>query len=276
MTVLSVVIPIYNASSHIEALLASLRDVLRGTDYELILVDDASQDHSGKRLSAAAEQDAARIRVFRLLRRRGQHSATLYGLFKAKGRYRATLDDDLQYSPADLYMLLRRLKKGDVEVVYGMGARKHAAWICIGSQLLRYVLKWTTPIKQPGSSFRMMTHQLVQKTRHRNISYPFIEGLLAQCKAPTAYVAVQHAPQRNSRYSLGSRTLLAIQVLMHYSYPMAKLLILGLILGGGWCMGAQAAIGIGIVFLVTYMALLIYLWLRRKRHPWRQTHNPFV
>ena len=87
----SIVIPVYNAASYLDA---AIQSVLRQSfkDWELIVVDDGSTDRSWELLNSFSAHDA-RIKCIRQ-RHRGPGVARNRGLAEAKGRYLTFLDAD--------------------------------------------------------------------------------------------------------------------------------------------------------------------------------------
>ena len=83
---ISVVIPIHNEADNLEALLAELTAALERMDaeYEVILINDGSEDGSGEILTEMAER-VDRVRVIHLLRNYGQTSAMMAGFDHARG-----------------------------------------------------------------------------------------------------------------------------------------------------------------------------------------------
>ena len=103
---LAVVVPVYNERDNILPLLTEIAASLRGwLRYELIYVDDASQDESLAVLRAAMA-DYPELRVLHHARQSGQSSALRTGIRAAQARWIATLDGDGQNDPADIRKLL--------------------------------------------------------------------------------------------------------------------------------------------------------------------------
>lgn len=121
---LSAVVPVHNELESLEPLMDELRAVMdaSGRTWEIVLVDDASDDGSGERIRAAACRDP-RVRAVLLPKRGGQSAALVAGLARARGRVIVTLDADLQNDPADLPKLLRALETADV--VSGIRVQRH-------------------------------------------------------------------------------------------------------------------------------------------------------
>ena len=125
---LSVIVPVYNSVAILPELVERLEVVLvkLGMPFELILVNDGSQDESW----AAIEEMAKKkdwIRGFRLMRNFGQHNALLCGIRMACFEVSITLDDDLQNPPEEIPQLLACLNEG-YDVVYGQRGEKRHGW----------------------------------------------------------------------------------------------------------------------------------------------------
>ena len=104
---LSVVVPAHDEAANLERLLAEVRAALgpSGLDWELIVVDDGSNDESPAILARLAAGEP-RLRPLRLARRSGQTAALQAGFEAARGALVATLDADLQCAPGDLPALV--------------------------------------------------------------------------------------------------------------------------------------------------------------------------
>ena len=102
---------------------ARVRPVLDGLgeSYEVIAVDDGSRDQTPV-LLIKEQRDWPQLRVVRLRTNAGHQAALSAGLARARGRWVATLDADLQDPPETLPALLAAARAGDVDVVYGIRA----------------------------------------------------------------------------------------------------------------------------------------------------------
>lgn len=107
---ISIVIPIYNEELSIPDLFLRLTATLTilPDSYEIIAVDDGSQDHSFVALTQIATHDA-RIRVIRFKRNFGQTAALAAGIEHARGEIIVTLDADLENDPTDIPRLIEKL-----------------------------------------------------------------------------------------------------------------------------------------------------------------------
>jgi glycosyltransferase involved in cell wall biosynthesis len=112
----SVVVPVFNAARFIDAAVGS---VLEQTlpSWELILVDDGSQDDSQAICAAHAARDG-RIRVLRQANR-GAAAARNAGMRAALGRYITFLDADDRLFPDALETLVEEAERSGAGMVLG-------------------------------------------------------------------------------------------------------------------------------------------------------------
>lgn len=127
---LSAVIPCYKEAPSIpilhERLVAVLEDL--GFDYQIILVDSGSPDHTPQVLAEIAERDP-HVSVVRHTRAFGPEAAYLSGMRMATGDAVIMLDGDLQDPPEVIPELVARWREG-YEVVYGQRtSRGGPAWM---------------------------------------------------------------------------------------------------------------------------------------------------
>ena len=95
----SIIVPVYNAGAYIEETI----DMVRAQTYEnweLILVDDCSEDESRKKIEGRQAQD--RIRLIAKKSNEGAARARNTGIEAARGRYIAFLDADDVWAPEKL------------------------------------------------------------------------------------------------------------------------------------------------------------------------------
>ena len=110
---LSVVVPLYNEEESLPHLVEQLLDALRpsGERFELELVNDGSSDRTAEVLEQLSHEVPELVAV--LLRKNyGQTAAMAAGFDVAQGEVIVSLDGDLQNDPADIPMLLSKLREG--------------------------------------------------------------------------------------------------------------------------------------------------------------------
>jgi len=116
----SVVLPVYNEALALPILLARVAQVLAdcGLQYEILFVDDGSQDQSPAVLDHLAAVDR-RVRVIHLSRNFGHQAAIQAGLAHARGDAVVLMDSDMQDAPEAIAQFIARWRAG-YDVVYAV------------------------------------------------------------------------------------------------------------------------------------------------------------
>lgn len=110
---ISVTVPICNEAGNIAPLYERIRTALEkiGQPWELILVNDGSNDGSDALLDEIAAKDSA-VKVIHFRRNFGQTAAMMAGFEHARGDVIIPMDGDLQNDPADIPLMLAKLEEG--------------------------------------------------------------------------------------------------------------------------------------------------------------------
>lgn len=106
---LSVVIPCKNEAENLAFLLDEVDAAFIGRDFEVIVVDDGSDDGTGDLLAERMKRVGSRLRVMRHDRSAGQSAAVRTGMWSARGDIVCTMDGDGQNDPAYLPRLIDAL-----------------------------------------------------------------------------------------------------------------------------------------------------------------------
>ena len=118
---LTLVIPVYNEDESLVPLHQAIHQALGDNpeqSWEIVFVDDGSQDNSMQVLEGLASQDPEHTRVVALRRNYGQTAAIAAGIDHAIGEIIVLLDADLQNDPADIPRLIDKIQEG-YDVVCG-------------------------------------------------------------------------------------------------------------------------------------------------------------
>jgi glycosyltransferase involved in cell wall biosynthesis len=128
MVDVSLTIPAHNEAENIGRVLRDAVQVLAqgGRTYEIVLVDDASQDDTVGAARAAMGEDARNLTVVTHKGQRGYAITVCDGLRSSRGRVLAFMDGDGQFDPQDLGRLIARLETADF--VAGIRKRRADPW----------------------------------------------------------------------------------------------------------------------------------------------------
>jgi len=126
---LSIVVPIYNEEESLPFLVNQLLEVLEPMEetFELVLVNDGSSDNSAEVIRKLSFDIPELVGV--LLRKNyGQTAAMAAGFDISSGEIVVTLDGDLQNDPADIPLLVNKIRDG-FDLVSGWRYRRQDAAI---------------------------------------------------------------------------------------------------------------------------------------------------
>ena len=123
---LSIVVPLYNESESIPELVAHIECVMKeqGYNYEIIMVDDGSNDGSWEQIEQAAALNS-NIRAIGFRRNYGKSAALYCGFKKATGNVVITMDADLQDSPDEIPELYDMIINGGFDLVSGWKKKRY-------------------------------------------------------------------------------------------------------------------------------------------------------
>lgn len=113
---LSVVIPCYNESNTLSAIVAAVKNSSY-PPYEIIIVDDASTDGSREILRNELEKSVSKVIYHE--HNMGKGAALRNGIKEATGDIVIIQDADLEYDPNEYHKILEPIIQGRADVVYG-------------------------------------------------------------------------------------------------------------------------------------------------------------
>jgi glycosyltransferase involved in cell wall biosynthesis len=160
----SIIIPVYNEEKHIVGVLTDLFKVLPtvGLPYEVIVVDDASQDSSAK--------EAARfsINLLRHARNQGYGCALKTGIKHARYEYVLFVDGDGQHPVCKVPEFVRGLVSADAVIGERSTGNTHRVTRYWGKLFLRFIalIFLGLPIKDPNCGFRAFRTEVIKKYLH--------------------------------------------------------------------------------------------------------------
>lgn len=234
MSKLSIVIPVYNEGEPLKVLCRRIIDSIPAdfNSYEIVMVDDRSRDSSWlvmKELAAANSN----IKVARLVRNFGQHSALTAGIELATGDYIVMMDCDQQDEPENIERLYNELKKQDVHIVYAMREQREDSFFKKKSSvLINYLLEKLSGYQHDP---RIGTYRIFSRTvRDSYLMMPekrrYLGGMFFWMGFESANVDVKHKERQHgkSNYTFSKQLKLAKLAILSSS---TKLLSLGIYLG---------------------------------------------
>lgn len=237
---ISVVTPVFQAESCLEELCRRLVATLSAlvTDFEIILVEDASSDHSWSVIEriVAAEPHCKGIQ---LARNFGQHYAITAGLEHAAGEWVVVMDCDLQDQPEEIVKLYHVARDRGYDVVFGRRLHRQDWWLKRMSSACFYAIynyftdsKFDHTVANFSISRRTVIEEFLHMREH-NRSFPLFIRWLGYS---IGYVEVAHAERFSGKTSYNLRKLLRLSaesIISQSNKPLHLSIALGLLLAAG-------------------------------------------
>ena len=217
MAELSVVVPVFNESGNVDALLDEVVAALRGRiDFEAIFVDDSSGDDTLAVLRAARAR-MPELRVIHHARQSGQSTAIRTGVRAARAPWIATLDGDGQNDPADIPKLLAMRDAAPAEVKLFAGWRVERK----DSGSKRWASKWANAIRSrllrdetpdTGCGIKLFDRAAFLELPYFDHMHRYLPALMQRAGWKTTSVPVNHRPRGAgvSKYNNLNRALVGI------------------------------------------------------------------
>jgi len=223
---ISVIIPVYNSEAILEDLIIRLASVLPTltNNYEVILINDGSQDNSWQVICALSEKYPW-IRKINLMRNYGQHNALLAGVRAAGNSIIVTIDDDLQHPPEEIHRLLERLED-DYDVVYGIPYKQqHELWRNFSSYITRLALQSTMGVEnaQKVNAFRAFRTQLRDAFEDYRSPFVILDVLLTWGTTRFDAIPVNHKPRYQGKSNYTFRKLFSHAINMITGFTVLPL-----------------------------------------------------
>ena len=207
-TELSVIVPAFNEEESVGILHRRLVESLDplGLPYEIIVVDDGSEDETYVRLAEIAAADR-RVRVIKLRRNYGQTPAMVAGIDHAEGRILVTMDADMQNDPADIGALLAKLDEG-YDMVVGWRINRQDKWLSrkLPSMIANRLIAWVTGvrIRDNGCTLKAFRADLIKRVPLYSEMHRFIPAMSSTLGCSVAEIGVRHhaRPERLEGYDM--------------------------------------------------------------------------
>ena len=144
---LSILIPCYNEVSSIDLIINKVLknlELFNFSNYEIVIVDDFSNDGTKKKLEMFSKN--GKFRIILHDHNQGKGAAIRTGLKNINGDILIIQDADLEYDPSDYNKLLTPFFETDADIVYGsrfLGGGKyvriHFFWHYLANKILTFI-----------------------------------------------------------------------------------------------------------------------------------------
>lgn len=206
---ISFVIPVYNEAESLQQLYNEIKTELSQYDHELIFVDDGSTDNGFPILQGLAEIDD-KVKVVKFRSNFGKSAALNYGFDKAVGDYVFTIDSDLQDSPKEIPIFIKKLEEG-YDLVSGWKQKRQDPWI---RKVSSYLYNLTTSLlfklrlHDFNCGFKLYRREVVKEIDIYGEMHRYIPVLAASKGFKVTEIPVEHRARKHGRTKFGKERYL--------------------------------------------------------------------
>ena len=205
---LSVIIPVYNEEQSLDELYQVLYQAMAplNLSWEVVFVDDGSQDASPVILQELAGNNNGHVRVILLRRNFGQTAAIAAGIDHSSGEIIVLLDADMQNDPGDIPALLEKINQGyDLVSGWRKVRKDNYATRTLPSTLANRLISWVTGVHlhDYGCSLKAYRREVLTGFKLYGEMHRFIPVYANAVGAKIAEMPVNHHPRRHGKAKYG-------------------------------------------------------------------------
>ncbi|MBN1287257.1 MAG: glycosyltransferase family 2 protein [Anaerolineae bacterium] len=236
--VYSIVVPVYNEEPIIDELYRRMAAVMdgMGESWELVLVNDGSQDRSLELMMALHARDP-RVHVVSFARNFGHQTAVTAGLDYAQGQAVVIIDADLQDPPELIPQMVEKWREG-YQVVYAVRTerRGESRFKLFTARLFYRLIYRITDVDMPldTGDFRLMDRVVVDSLNRMREHNRFIRGMTSWVgftQTGVGYVREERYAGV-TKYPLRKMIRFAMDAITGFSYfPLQIAIYFSLVLG---------------------------------------------
>lgn len=229
--VYSIVAPVYNEHEILPEFYERVRDVMTrmGERWELIMVNDGSEDTSFDVMMALAARDS-HVKVINFARNFGHQVAVTAGIDYARGDAVILIDSDLQDPPEVIAELIEKWKEG-YEVVYAVRTRREGEtrFKLLTAKLFYRFIYQITDVNIPldTGDFRLMDQRVADILRHMREHNRFIRGMTSWVGFKQTGVGYIRKPRKagETKYSLKKMLSFAADAITSFSFFPLQIMV---------------------------------------------------
>jgi len=235
---ISIVTPTYNEIENIELLLGSIREVIASLDeydFEILVIDNCSQDGTQDKLRELASKDS-RIKLIFNARNFGHIRSPYYGILQSSGAATIYMASDFQDPPDMIPQFIEEWEKG-WRLVMAVKPVSESSPVMHFLRKIYYSLVDSisdVTIIRDSTGFGLYDKSVLDDLRRINDPYPFLRGLICELGYPIKAIAFKQ-PRRlggitkNNFYTLFDIAMLGI--ISHSKVPIRIAALVGILLG---------------------------------------------
>ena len=240
---ISIIIPVFNESDAVFTAYNAIKNEFLNVDheYEIIFVDDGSEDDSFEHITTIAKNDKV-IKALKFVTNCGSHMAIRAGLEFSTGDCACFIACDMQEPPSLILKLLEELNE-PIEIVWAVrNSRKDRLITILFAKIFYFFARKMVSKNIPpsGASMFMISKKAVKSLNKYNERNLTLEGLFATIGFKSKHILYEREMRIHgkSKWTISKKIKLFIDFFIAYSYtPIRMVSIIGLlffVIGIAW------------------------------------------
>ena len=245
MEKISIVVPCYNEEKNInnfyEEMIKTLEKVKENYSYEIIFVNDGSNDQT--------EIEVKKVILISFSRNFGKEAAIYAGLNNATGDLVALIDADLQHPPVTILEMIKGINEGyDVVATKRKNRKGEPVIKSVFSKLFYKMMRMFIPIEKNVQDFRLMKKEVVDAILSLKEYNRFSKGIFTWVGFNIKYIEIENIERKAGKTKWSFKKLFSYAIEGITSFTTAPLKASTLM---GFCISIIAIISTIVIILQT-------------------------
>lgn len=257
MKTISIVVPTYNEEANVtplsEALIEMLTSKLAQYDYEILFIDNHSQDKTQQLLTELCSRNP-KIKAIFNAKNFGQFNSPFYGLMQSSGDCTILVCADFQ-DPIDLIPAFVKEWENGYQIVSGIKTTSKENKLMYRLRTLYYkTIKKFSDVEQIEhfTGFGLYDRSFIETLRSLNDPQPFLRGIVAELGGKRKEISYEQAQRKagktkNNWYSLYDAAMLSFTTYTKIGLRLATFI------------GFAIAL-VSIIIALVYLILKLVMW----------------
>lgn len=252
MKKISIVVPCYNEEKNInnfyEEIIKTLEKVKENYSYEIIFVNDGSNDETEIEVKKIRKTDKNVI-LISFSRNFGKEAAIYAGLNNATGDLVALIDADLQHPPITILEMIKGINEGyDVVATKRKNRKGEPAIKSAFSKLFYKMMRMFIPIEKNVQDFRLMKKEVVDAILSLKEYNRFSKGIFTWVGFNIKYIEIENIERKAGKTKWSFKKLFSYAIEGITSFTTAPLKVSTIM---GFCISIIAIISTIVIILQT-------------------------
>lgn len=238
--IISIIIPVYCNEESLKELYKFINDEViiknENIQFEIIFVDDGSNDNSFKILQDIYCENRPKVKVIKFSRNFGQAAAWSAGLNYCSGNYAVIISADLQDPPELINTMIEIVHNNNSDIVIAnREGRDESLFRVITSKIFYSIMRLLSFKNMPlgGFDYFLISRRVINIIVNDKDSNPFIQGKVLYAGFQPVFIPYRRRkrPYGKSKWTFSLKINMLLDAILSYSYlPIRIMSVMGLLI----------------------------------------------